>query len=324
MSEIFVWKDEMKKFYAQYSAYVDIAIRFLFAITVFWLINKNLGYMKGLTSPVITFVLAILGALLPLIMTVMIATVLILAHLYKISLVVLGISALIFIVMYIFYFRFTPEKAWLVLLTAIAFALKVPYFIPIALGLSATPISMVPIACGTIVFYMVQYIHTSSVALKGSVDGGMMASMTTFVNQILTNKEMWIMVMAFAICILVVYYIRMWSADYVWNLAIVAGAITNIIAIVIGAMLLNVKMQYGLVIFGNILAIAIGFILELFLFSVDYTRTERIQFEDDEYYYYVKAIPKIAVSAPRKKVNTINEHKNTNADTENIKRTMKK
>ena len=37
-----------------------------------------------------------------------------------------------------------------------------------------------------------------------------------------------------------------------------------------------------------------------FLFSVDYSRTERVQFEDDEYYYYVKAVPKVVVATPRR------------------------
>ena len=30
--------------------------------------------------------------------------------------------------------------------------------------------------------------------------------------------------------------------------------------------------------------------------NLDYARTERVQFEDDEYYYYVKAIPKKMVA----------------------------
>ena len=31
-------------------------------------------------------------------------------------------------------------------------------------------------------------------------------------------------------------------------------------------------------------------------------RTERVQFEDDEYYYYVKAVPKISVTQSKKQV----------------------
>ena len=36
------------------------------------------------------------------------------------------------------------------------------------------------------------------------------------------------------------------------------------------------------------------------------SRTERVQFEDDEYYYYVKAVPKMYVAVKEKQVKTIN------------------
>ena len=58
------------------------------------------------------------------------------------------------------------------------------------------------------------------------------------------------------------------------------------------------------------MAILIGLVLEFFLFSVDYSRTEHIQYEDDEYYYYVKAVPKMSVAAPEKMVKRINERRN--------------
>ena len=55
----------------------------------------------------------------------------------------------------------------------------------------------------------------------------------------------------------------------------------------------------------------IGLILELFFFSVDYARSENLQYEDDEYYYYVKAVPKLSVSTPEKTVKRINERQET-------------
>ena len=36
--------------------------------------------------------------------------------------------------------------------------------------------------------------------------------------------------------------------------------------------------------------------------NLDYARTERVQFEDDEYYYYVKAVPKKMVASEEKTV----------------------
>ena len=72
-----------------------------------------------------------------------------------------------------------------------------------------------------------------------------------------------------------------------------------------GSIALGVEISYGSLIFGNILAVIVGMILELFLFSVDYARSERLQFEDDEYYYYVKAVPKMSIAIPAKASNNI-------------------
>jgi len=42
------------------------------------------------------------------------------------------------------------------------------------------------------------------------------------------------------------------------------------------------------------------------ILSVDYSRVEHTQFEDDEYYYYVRAVPKAFVSVEDKQVKHIN------------------
>ena len=63
-------------------------------------------------------------------------------------------------------------------------------------------------------------------------------------------------------------------------------------------MALGEETDFVLLIVGNVAAIAVGLVLELFFFSVDYARSERLQYEDDEYYYYVKAVPKLSVATP--------------------------
>ena len=61
----------------------------------------------------------------------------------------------------------------------------------------------------------------------------------------------------------------------------------------------------------TVISVVIGLLLEFFVFGGDYTRTERLEYEDDEYYYYVKAIPKVAVTTPEKTVKKINERQET-------------
>ena len=47
---------------------------------------------------------------------------------------------------------------------------------------------------------------------------------------------------------------------------------------------------------GNIISLFLSFVLQFLFMNLDYARTERVQFEDDEYYYYVKAVPKKMVA----------------------------
>ena len=223
--------------------------------------------------------------------------------------------------MYIFYLRLTPKKALIVLLTPLAFFLKVPYIIPVACGLVATPISLIAISCGTIVYYMLEYVKKSSVNIENVGAKGMLTQVTKYVQQVFQNKEMWIVIVAFIICFFVVFTLRRTSMDHAWKVAIVAGAVANVIVIVAGDIALGVHTSYGTLIGGNVGAIVIGLILELFLFSVDYARSENLQFEDDEYYYYVKAIPKVSVATPEKTVKRINERQETEIiDTETVRK----
>ena len=321
MDMIYVFRGRIQELYAKNSNMFDKILQFILAIVTFTVINHNVGFMKAAASPVASLALAVICTFLPLMVTVIMATVLILAHMFALSIGMLAVTAVIFLIMYIFYLRLTPKKALIVLLTPLAFFLKVPYIIPVACGLVATPISLIAISCGTIVYYMLEYVKKSSVNIKNVGAKGMLTQATKYVQQVFQNKEMWIIIVAFIICFFVVFTLRRTSMDHAWKVAIVAGAVVNVIVIVAGDIALGVHTSYGTLIGGNIGAIIIGLILELFLFSVDYARSENLQFEDDEYYYYVKAIPKVSVATPEKTVKRINERQETEIiDTETVRK----
>ena len=56
----------------------------------------------------------------------------------------------------------------------------------------------------------------------------------------------------------------------------------------------------------TVISVVIGLLLEFFVFGGDYTRTERLEYEDDEYYYYVKAVPKACVTTSERSIKKIN------------------
>lgn len=81
---------------------------------------------------------------------------------------------------------------------------------------------------------------------------------------------------------------------------------------------MQVKVPIIQLILGTLVSIVIAMAVEFFVFSVDYSRTEYAQFEDDEYYYYVKAVPKIVMTKQQKNVKKINTVSQNTADEDSV------
>lgn len=308
MSTLLVLRERLRKLYAEYTVYIVKLLQFITGLLLFWMINSNIGFMEKASSVFCTAGLAVICTFLPVNVTAVAAAGLILVQFYALSMPIAVVSFVIFLLMYIFYFRFAPKKAWLIILAGLAFGLKIPFVIPIAFGLMGTPVWIVPAVCGIIAYYMVQFVKISSAALKNADAASMTEGLMSFTRQVIENKEMWLMVMIVVIGILVVNTVRSRAVDHAWKVAAAAGAVVCVVAAAAGNLVLEVNVSYAMVAVSALLGLAVGFVLEFLFFSVDYSRTENMQFEDDEYYYYVKAVPKIGVPVPEKKVKHITEH----------------
>ena len=305
MSTLLVWREKLQNIYAKYSIYILKALQFVTGLIVFGLINSNIGFMEQASSVVCTAGLAVICTFFPMTIMTLAAAALVLVHFYAVSMPIAIVSLVVFLLMFIFYFRFTPKKAWIVLLSAIAFGLKIPLVIPVVFGLLGTPVWIVPASFGIISYYMIDYVKDSATALKSADAENLADSLMNFTKQLFTSKEMWLMIGAIVVGILVVHLIRTRSVDHAWKIASAAGAAVSVILLSAGSIALDIDISFAIVLASAVLGIAIGLVLEFFFFSVDYSRAENIQFEDDEYYYYVKAVPKVGVAVPEKEVKRI-------------------
>lgn len=319
MTNLLVIREQLKKFYGDYEVYITPALKFLLALLSFILINSKMGYMSKIDNTAIVLVLALMCSFLPINLIIVLAAVMILLHLYAASVECAVVAAAIFLLLFLLYFRFSPKDTLTVVLTPVCFALKIPYVIPLSMGLVGTPASAVSVGCGVIVYYMLNYINSSIPSLAAMDADGAVQKFRYIVDGILNNKAMMVTIAAFAVTIVAVYVVRRLSIDHSWTIAMVGGCILNILCMLFGDLMFNINISIGGVILGSIVSVAIAKVLQFFVFNVDYTRTEFVQFEDDEYYYYVKAVPKNTVTAPEKKVKTIkvpekavNRNHNTN------------
>jgi hypothetical protein len=309
MMSLLVFKERLKEFYARFEIYITPVIKFLFSLLAFSLMNKNIGFMTKLTEPYIPLVLALVCSFLPYGAISFLAAGFMLAHLSGISLEITLVMAVFIVVVGLLYYGFQPGDSYLLVLTPVFFLLKIPYAIPLIVGLSGSVISVIPVSCGVFIYYTLLYVKQNAGVLTNDMSVDQVVKFMQLMKVLLSNKLMLVMVTAFALSLVVVAVTRSLSMDYSWIIAIVAGSIAQLSVIFVGDIVADVSVSVIRLLVGILFSIVIAGIYTFFVFAVDYSRTEYVQFEDDDYYYYVKAVPKLTVSAPDVKVQKINARK---------------
>ena len=302
-------KENIKRFFNKYDIYIIPTAKFILAFISFMILNASIGYMTKLTNHVIALLLSLACAFVPSGFTVFILSVYMLIHLYAISaefsLIVLGVVLL----MYLLYFRFTPKQGYLLLITSIMCWIGIPYVIPVAVGLCAGAASVIPVGFGVIIYYIVQTASAYETAITKQSVSDSVQKISYIVESLINNKSMILLIIAFALTIAIVYFIRRMRIDNAWTYAIVAGTAVEFLVLIGGQIVFGAKFNMIFMIIGVILGAVVGYLCQILFFSVDYKRTEFVQYEDDEYYYYVKAVPKINIVNEDVKVKQINARK---------------
>ena len=267
---------------------------------LFTVINMNIGFMEKISRFPIALILALVCAILPVNATIWLAAFVVLADMYALSMEVAVTTLVLFAALFFLYFRFAPKDGFAAVLTPVCFKLNIPYVMPIGCSLLRDAYSVVAIICGTVIYYFLDGIHQNSGTLKNVVADGETAATTSkfdiSVGQLLSNKEMYLVIAIFTITAIVVYLVRRLEVEHAWTLAIISGVLIEVVGLFAGYLVLNVSGKTLGLLIGNILSLLISFVIQFLFMNLDYARTERVQFEDDDYYYYVKAVPKKMVA----------------------------
>ena len=299
-------KELIKRIYSRYEVYILPVLKFLLAFIVISSINGQLGYMTAVDRTALVLIVALLCSFLPTGFMIFFAAVFILLHLYALAIEVVLVGLCLFLVMFLLFFRFAPKDSLVVLLTPICFALRIPYVMPIAMGLIGSPASAASVGCGVIVYYFVHFVSKNATAINELDADNATGRLRMVIDAMLKNREMMIIIAAFVFTVVLVYIIRRLSIDHSWTIAIIAGTIIDVVILLLGDLMYDTNVSVLGVLLGSFVSVILCVILQFFVFNVDYSRTEKVQFEDDEYYYYVKAVPKMTLAAPEKTVKRIN------------------
>lgn len=294
--------------YAQYETYIRMAFRFVVILLAIRSINDLVGYQETLAGAIPTLMIALICTLIPVGGAVAILAVVILVHLYTLALETAVIGGLLLLVLLLLYFRFSPRDSMLLLLYPVCRVLGITYALPIAGGLLYSPGSGVAVAVGVATDSFLQFVHDNETAIRAASQGadtdGMITNFQFLIDGIVQDHTMIIRMIAVIAAAALVYLVRRLPVRYAWVIASGAGAVVQLIVLLAGALVYDTDISVGSSFVGVIISFLIGMVISFFAFNLDYSRIENTQFEDDHYYYYVKAVPKNVVSHPKRTVKT--------------------
>lgn len=308
MTKLLMIRERMRKIYGAYGTYIKPILHFAVMLVSMIIINDNIGARGLLKNPAVVAVISLMGAFLSIKLITVLLALVIVAHMSAISIEIGAMVFLIMLIMYMLFFRFTPKDGIVLILVPLLFFIRIPYVVPIVVGMVCTPFSVISVSFGVLLFFILNYIGTNLdvITTAAATDG--MGQMTKIAEEIFKSQGLYLTIIAFALVVIVVYFVKRLSVDYSWIIAVISGGVLCIVVMLIGALSFDLKetISVSSIIVGGIISVLLALAIRFFIHSVDYSRTEYTQFEDDDFYYYVKAVPKIKVATPEVNVKRIN------------------
>ena len=171
MTSLIELKEKLKNIYAEHETYLRLIFKFIAAFIALILIKSNIGFMKPINMWIVIAGAAVVCMFLSWGAVSVVLAVDIIVNVFAVSLELGVLMLTVMIIMFILFFRFTPKEGAMLIIVPLAFFLKIPYFIPIAVGLVCTPVSIVSVTFGTIIYFMLDVISKNATAINNISDG---------------------------------------------------------------------------------------------------------------------------------------------------------
>lgn len=260
-------------------------------------VNRLVGYNPFMSRWYVIALLSLISSVMPPQVIMLVTGSAAVVNIWYSSHVLAFMAAVIFLVIFLVYLRFDPPYAWVIILVPVLHMFRIPFVIPLVLGLFAVPVSVFPMACGSVFYY---FMYTAASVLSQSSEGGLVYN--EVIRQVLSSDTMYEEIVIFTVVEIIVYLIRRMSFSHAFYTAVYAGAFTEFSLFLIMNYLLGTELKPGPFFAAMLASVFITVTAQFFRFNLNYAGTEKVQFEDDDYYYYVKAVPKMTITAPERNV----------------------
>ena len=282
MKGIYNIRTLFEKYYSEYGNYIDAAAKFVTALILFMQINGRIGGKSIFGNIFVELILALICAILPPNVMIVLAFVAALLQFASVSIASLAVGGGVLLAVLLLYFAFASRQAWAMLLTILGLFFHVPCIVPISFGLMGSTMSAAGMAAGTVFYYTLLTIGKlggASVDLamaKQSTAEKILAELQTMIDTLLGEQEMILMLVVLLAVFAVVFLARRMAMKHAWKVAIAAGTVIYLVLMMAGYMMLHLEIGILWILIGTLISAAVAFLLEQLFFNLDYRKIENI------------------------------------------------
>ncbi len=296
-------REQTRNFIMTHEVWMDRIFKAVITLIALEVISKSFGYSEVLSHLWMHIVIALLCSLVPVSAMALVVEIFLILELLSLSRLVALVAAIFFVVSYVLCGVYHGRGYQNLAGVTVAYQLHVPYLLPLESGLLENANEVTTVICGATISYYLKSVKDHASQLLDSKDSISVLDILT--EGLVTNVMFYVYLTALVVMFLVVYSIRNLNIAHSWLIAVAVGVVTESLILLAGYLLTARTSQIPWLIGGNLITLAIGFATNYLVLDLDYNRAQKVQFEDDEYYYYVTAVPKIRLTEESKEIKKI-------------------
>ena len=297
-------QQRVKGWFANYEMYLLPALKFLTMMAVLLMMNWHLGYRLLQMRWILVILVSLVCSLLPWSGLTVISGVYLLGHVSALTWEGAALLATLFLIAVMVHYLLLPGGSFLLVLVPMMFYLRIPFLIPLLAGIFGSGLTFIPVGLGVAVYYLMAALEKNAIYLldpSHTIQERFLQILQTFAG----NRMMVLAMVAFCLVTLAVFAISRLSLDYAPFIAVGSGCVLMLLIYLIGGFLFETSVSMGGTLFGCLICTLLAEFCTFWCRTLDYSRPEFLEYEDDEYVYYVKAVPKMVVEKPDRQIHEI-------------------
>lgn len=310
MMALLVFKTKCKELFEKHYTVVRGILKIVFSAMAFSVMLGYFPFHPGLHryAVVVVIFLSLVCGFIPDLAVICLMALVMLVNISAVSIVTAFGFFAVLAVYFLLFGRYTKSQSYIVLLIPLLSVFELSYSVPIVAALFLTP-AMIP-ACvvGVFIQYLLEAIKEYHIVSQTAVDtGNTMEGLQYIFDYVVKSEEMRIYMITYSAAFLFVFVIRKGRYNHASHIAILVGVLTCMAGVILGDSIWSVQADVAKLFAGLAISAVIAYIVQFFRMSLDYMGVRHLQFEDDEYFYYVKAVPKVKITVSDKTVTRIEE-----------------